>query len=574
MDNSHKTRVFFWQKIIATVCGLLFSIVILEIGLRIQGFIFSSLQESRNTASFRKGGSYKIICLGDSTTAGQYPRFLEEALNKNDTGRNFSVIDKGIVGVNSGGILSVLESNLNKYQPNMAIVMMGYNDRFLVYYKDIPEANTKLFEYCRTYRLLRFIYKIMVNRLERNSIHVPGKVENIDKDRIIKVKWLFKKAIELSPKNDWAYFVLGCAYKRDGRLVEAKQALQKAMVLNPKDAIVYNMIYHKEDKLFWPEGVLRKAIELSPKNDGICVALGMNCQIEGRLSEAEDFYKKAIELNPENDMAYFGLGFVYHMEGRFLEAESLVKKAIELNPKNAWAYVILGEVYNRTDRPAKVEELFRKAVELSPNGDVWAYDRLGSFLFKEGRFSESEEVLKKAIELNPGEAGAYLSLGFKYQVQGRFSESEEVIKKAIELDLDDDIGYRALANLYRQDSKDDLAGEYDKKVSELSLGEYSPVTVSSYHKLKEALDERGIKLVCVQYPMRSIGLLKKIFTGYDGIIFVDNEMVFKKKVKEEGYWEYFVDVFGGDFGHCTNKGNRLLAENIADVILKEMFHRQ
>jgi hypothetical protein len=30
-------------------------------------------------------------------------------------------------------------------------------------------------------------------------------------------------------------------------------------------------------------------------------------------------------------------------------------------------------------------------------------------------------------------------------------------------------------------------------------------------------------------------------------------------------------MFGGDFGHCSRNGNRLLAKNIADVILKEVF---
>jgi hypothetical protein len=32
-------------------------------------------------------------------------------------------------------------------------------------------------------------------------------------------------------------------------------------------------------------------------------------------------------------------------------------------------------------------------------------------------------------------------------------------------------------------------------------------------------------------------------------------------------------MFGGDFGHCTDRGNRLLAENIADTIVKEAFHK-
>jgi hypothetical protein len=40
---------------------------------------------------------------------------------------------------------------------------------------------------------------------------------------------------------------------------------------------------------------------------------------------------------------------------------------------------------------------------------------------------------------------------------------------------------------------------------------------------------------------------------------------------EESYQGYFRDMFGGDFGHCTPKGNRLLAKNIAQEILKNIL---
>jgi len=72
--------------------------------------------------------------------------------------------------------------------------------------------------------------------------------------------------------------------------------------------------------------------------------------------------------------------------------------------------------------------------------------------------------------------------------------------------------------------------------------------------------------------MRNIEPLKKIFQGNDkGIIFVDNEKVFKDEVAKYGHQDYFIDLMGGEFGHCTEKGNRLLAENIAKVILREVF---
>ena len=54
----------------------------------------------------------------------------------------------------------------------------------------------------------------------------------------------------------------------------------------------------------------------------------------------------------------------------------------------------------------------------------------------------------------------------------------------------------------------------------------------------------------------------------EGIIFVDNEEIFKQAITQGSYDEYFSDRLGGDLGHLTPKGNRLLAENIANEILR------
>ena len=77
----------------------------------------------------------------------------------------------------------------------------------------------------------------------------------------------------------------------------------------------------------------------------------------------------------------------------------------------------------------------------------------------------------------------------------------------------------------------------------------------------------------MQYPVRSVDSLKKILDSDKSIIFVDNEKVFKDAIKKEKYEDYFIDNFAGDFGHCTAKGNQLLAENVADVLLREVFNK-
>lgn len=220
--------------------------------------------------------------------------------------------------------------------------------------------------------------------------------------------------------------------------------------------------------------------------------------------------------------------------------------------------------------PYQAEESFKKAIELNPRNDA-AYTSLGRIYRNQGKYSQAEEAFKKAIELNPRNDEAYLFLGWIYLEENNLLRAEESYKKAIELNPENDKLYAGLAMTYQEIGRDESAQECYKKANDLRLDCYNPVTRHNYLRLKEILDKKGIKLACVQYPVRSVESLKKIFESREGIIFVDNEKVFKEALKKRSYKEYFIDIFGGDFGHCTYKGNRLLAGNIANVILKEVF---
>jgi hypothetical protein len=148
------------------------------------------------------------------------------------------------------------------------------------------------------------------------------------------------------------------------------------------------------------------------------------------------------------------------------------------------------------------------------------------------------------------------------------------LKKALEINPGDDRAYRELGWVYRGQGKSAAAAAVAEKAEAMRLKEYDSLVADNYHRLQEILAKRGIQLVCVQYPMRSLAPLRKIFQGRDqGIIFVDNENVFKAAVKRSSLKEYFVDMFAVDFGHCTRKGNELLAKNIADAVWQEYFRR-
>jgi len=67
--------------------------------------------------------------------------------------------------------------------------------------------------------------------------------------------------------------------------------------------------------------------------------------------------------------------------------------------------------------------------------------------------------------------------------------------------------------------------------------------------------------------MRDVDSLKEILAPHDDVVFIDNSKILEKALEPGHLYEYFIDMFAGDFGHCTSNGNRLIAENIAETIL-------
>ena len=96
---------------------------------------------------------------------------------------------------------------------------------------------------------------------------------------------------------------------------------------------------------------------------------------------------------------------------------------------------------------------------------------------------------------------------------------------------------------------------------------FNPALRASYLKLAAMLKERNIKGVFMQYPLRSIIPLKRLFDDNASVFFVDNRRNFEKALKCCEADTLFKDRFAGDFGRCTYKGSFLIAKTGADAVL-------
>lgn len=597
-------KVSIKQKLGLILFGVFLCLFIFEAGMRLWSNVLLCAQEQKNKVSTLKISEYRILCLGESTTVwggdNSWPAQLEQILNQKNIGIKFKVINKGRYSIQSPYIISIVDDAIDKYNPDMVISMMGINDGDnTVPYKQENNCHLRSFlSHLKIYKLASSLwlhiihkcdefrdYKLKNKKInqekynlksEKNDIaYVQTGNENINQREYSKAEKSFKKALEIDPRNDEALVTLGRCYMKQGRYVEAIEMINKAREINPKNIWVYNELgncYSGLSRYSDAEKAYKEALELDPKSSQVYANLGFCYKNQGDYKKAEEMFKKAIEVKLDSwikDWSYIQLGICYRDQSMYEESDKILKKAIEVNPKNWEAYAEL--IGNQRELGKDVEEeILKKILEMGCD-NVWAYQQVGWYFDERKRYQEAEEAFKKAIEIDPVGSISYIALGEIYGKQKKTKEEKALFEKVEKLSQGDDRLYGRLA-VYYLDRKDYVPTEkYFKKANEIRMQFYPSTTRNNYRKLKEVVIKKGLKFVCVQYPMRKLEPLKKLFDSTEGIIFVDNEKTFKAAIKQGHFADYFEDCFAGDFGHGTPKGNKLLANNIMNAILKKVF---
>jgi len=455
------------QKIFLIFFGLVISLIILELTLRAFGMLFISIYGADNPRDWELfEDHYRILALGESTT-GPYlshppwPEQLEIILNNNSV-KKYKVFNEGIPGTSTGFILSKLEKNLERYNPDMVITMMGINDGVsaIIYDKSF-RSKIKLFvRDFRIYKLYKFIKDSMKAKIDNKKSIIKKEnypktglddMSNADKEEVLKIKELTDQV----------------------KFSEAEEIFWRVIRLYPDNIQMY--------RDFVPES------------------------IKGSTSKkAINLYKHAIEIDPGYLNHYMSLSGRYFLLGQYDDAEKVLLNALQINSQYVYPY--LGQLYSDWGRIDKARLYYSKVLD--------------------------SEVLKDEIAFDY-HISKMISIGIpEYRIQRYINQ-----------------GYSNLGLI--NDLNNDNKTKYHYKL------------------LRSVLNDKGIKHIAMQYPRKNINETKSYFNGNEDIIFVSNEENFKKVLKNGKYEDYFIDSFRGT-SHATVLGNRLIAENVANVILKEL----
>ncbi|MEI8218750.1 MAG: tetratricopeptide repeat protein, partial [Elusimicrobiota bacterium] len=330
----------------------------------------------------------------------------------------------------------------------------------------------------------------------------------------------------------------------------------------------------------------------SQLSDNTVFSGGKTVDEQSNKSESEKMFQSVLAINPRNDNTFVMRAGLYRAQKRYDESEKMIQGVLSINPRNDDAFVEMARLYSDQHRYGESEKMIQSALAINPRNDQ-AFVAMAQIYGAQKRYDESEKMFQSALAINPRNEDAIIEMARSYGEQKRYDESEKVFQQALEINPHNkdvmiwmlklyydmgkfDKGIEITAALIQRNNINALQEGVTVRIRHLSEGKsanvnYSVKTQNNYRELRNILEMQHIKLISVEYPMRPVQPLMDMLSHSKDIVFVDNEKSFKDGVKIDGYDAYFVDNFEGSFGHCTYKGNRLLAENIADAIINKYF---
>jgi tetratricopeptide (TPR) repeat protein len=188
-----------------------------------------------------------------------------------------------------------------------------------------------------------------------------------------------KADIERNPTDLEALSALGGILQKRKRYAESADVYTKAIdTLGTPDIGNWSLFYFRgisyERSKQWPkaEADFKKALDLAPESIGrdralILNYLGYSWVDKGmNIDEAFQMLKRAVELRPRDGFIVDSLGWAYYRMGRYDDAVRELEKAIDLKPSDPTINDHLGDAYWRVGRKLEAKFQWNHARDLNP----------------------------------------------------------------------------------------------------------------------------------------------------------------------------------------------------------------
>lgn len=244
---------------------------------------------------------------------------------------------------------------------------------------------------------------------------VQPRVGGDNAKRFADAEMFARKSVQIDPKNAVGWDRLGVALQARGLTnSETEHSYRRAIELDPQFAVAYAHLARMLKRANrGPEAapLYDKAIELA-KDPAPLNLIADSLQSEQLWPQSEPVLKKALELDPRNPTSLILMGRLLIVYKRFQEAEPYLKSATEVSSRAFQPFNLLGRAYLGMDRYSDAEATYERASEFAGAGEkkqlagVYGFEGVGDGYLKLKEKEKAARAYQRALELDPDNSGA------------------------------------------------------------------------------------------------------------------------------------------------------------------------
>ena len=506
-------KVFF--RLTAVILGLTCTALVLEVVLQAAAAVLK--RADQNDVREAAADEIRIACVGESTTYGKWPAQLEDLLNQGRSRRTVRVINRGVVGILTNGIADRIDGWLDEDRPHLVITMLGINDEgnVLVYKRGGGRPWT--IEHFRTARLIDLLWRSRfdVGAPDEPEGEAPFAEAHLDPEVRSVLEGLEKRRHEAT---------------RRFRYSEMMEIHHELIATDPGTP-VYHLAY------------LRRLVLHHDPPERLDEFFVNEVGVEPSGLDDEERRREIGSWAEQNGDRFTALRLAASV-ARVAEDTELERRLIEratTDPEIAGlAWLRWAAFATRWESPEMIGQCLRRADDALPEGYQWSL-LLGDISFLVDEHALAAEHFEQALLRRPD-----------------LPASHELVL----------LGW--IASSFAQAGDEAKAAAYRARRDELELGRFREFTRHNYQRVVDAVRDRQIPVIAMQYPRLSVEGLRKLLDYRDDVTYLENRKNFESALLEVSYRELFTDSFAGSFGHLTDLGNSLVAENVASSLAARM----
>ncbi|MFO7692393.1 MAG: tetratricopeptide repeat protein, partial [Vicinamibacterales bacterium] len=243
--------------------------------------------------------------------------------------------------------------------------------------------------------------------------------------------------IEHRPFDDEPHRIRAEILGLQGRTEEAKNALQQAIQLRPRNAANYLALgnaHLRAGRFTEAVDTYARGLAIQPDNVWLKSNLAVAYDYSGEPRKAIAVYESVADLDAT---MLSNLSTLYFNDERYHEAAELLRKALVLEPRSAVKHGNLGDTYHRLGLAKEAAEEYRTASGLAreqlrvDDRNAVVLARLAVFEAKLGQSVQALQDVRRAVALLPDDNAVLYKRAVVHALLRQRGEAVEWLRKAI-----------------------------------------------------------------------------------------------------------------------------------------------